>query len=252
VVVFSEECPNIRCDDALFCQWPKVSAIIGNPPYQTKAKMPKELGQEYVKSVRRQYPDVPGRADYCVYWFRKAHDSLAQGQRAGLVGTNTVRQNYSREGGLDYIVENGGTITEAVSTQVWNGEAVVHVSIVNWLKGDESGKKKLFHQKGDFRDSPWEMTELDIIPSSLSASLDVTQAERLTVNRESGACYQGQTHGHDGFLLSPEAAREMMTDSRAKSVLHPYLIGDDLLGLPNRLPSRYAIDLNSCDDLPLL
>ncbi len=54
--------------------------------------------------------------------------------RAGLVGTNTIRQNESREASLDYLVENGGIITEAVSTQVWSGDAAVHVSIVNWLK----------------------------------------------------------------------------------------------------------------------
>ena len=65
-----------------------------------------------------------------MYWFRRAHDELAPGKRAGLVGTNTIRQNYSREGGLDYIVANGGRITNAVSTQVWSGDAAVHVSIV--------------------------------------------------------------------------------------------------------------------------
>lgn len=27
---------NIRCDDALFCDWPEVDTIIGNPPYQAK------------------------------------------------------------------------------------------------------------------------------------------------------------------------------------------------------------------------
>ena len=63
------------------------------------------------------------------------------------MGTNTIRQNYSREGGLDYIVQNGGAITDAVSTQVWPGEAVVHVSIVNWVKGPAEGKK-LFTQLG--------------------------------------------------------------------------------------------------------
>ena len=31
-------------------------------------------------------------------------------------------------------MRNGGTITEAVSSQVWSGEAAVHVSIVNWEK----------------------------------------------------------------------------------------------------------------------
>jgi hypothetical protein len=124
----------------------------------------------------------------------------------GLVGTNTIRQNYSREGGVDYILANGGTITEAVSTQVWSGEAAVHVSIVNWLKGKMEGKKKLFLQKGDHIDSPWQMVDVDEINSSLSAGLDVASAIRLRTNIECGGCYQGQTHGRanasksDGFF----------------------------------------------------
>jgi type II restriction/modification system DNA methylase subunit YeeA len=92
---------NIIADDALFCAWPATDVIIGNPPYQSKNKIQQELGPAYVNRVRARYPDVPGRADYCVYWFRRAHDELAPGARAGLVGTNTIRQNYSREGGLD-------------------------------------------------------------------------------------------------------------------------------------------------------
>ena len=238
---------NITCDDALFCEWPKAHAIVGNPPYQSKNKMQQEYGAAYVNQVRARYPDVPGRADYCVYWFRRSHDELPPGGHAGLVGTNTIRQNYSREGGLDYIVGQGGTITEAVSTQVWSGDAVVHVSIANWVKGDQPGKKKLFTQLGDQRESPWDMVEVDLIGPALSASYDVTQAHRLRSNIESGACYQGQTHGHEGFLLSPAEASELMKDPRAKSVLHPYLTGDDLLSSGE--PSRYAIDLNHCADV---
>jgi len=240
---------NIRCDDALFCDWVEADAIIGNPPYQSKNKMQKEYGAAYVRRVRARYPDVPGRADYCVYWFRRAHDELQLNQRAGLVGTNTIRQNYSREGGLDYIVGNRGTITEAVSTQVWSGDAVVHVSIVNWLKGEQPGKKKLFTQLGDDKDSPWEIAELDVINSALSAKLDVTQAKKLLVNAYSGACYQGQTHGHKGFLLTPQQAKIMFKDEASKSVIHPYLIGDDLIGNFQSKPSRYIIDLNHCSDL---
>src|SRR5712691_12902088 len=47
--------------------------------------------------------------DMCTTNFRRAAG-------AGLVGTNTIRQNFSREGGFDYIVAHGGTITEAVAT----------------------------------------------------------------------------------------------------------------------------------------
>ncbi len=241
---------NIQCDDALFGEWPEADAIIGNPPYQSKNKMQQELGADYVQKVRARYPDVPGRADYCVYWFRRAQDQLPAGGRAGLVGTNTIRQNYSREGGLDYIVDNGGTITEAVSTQVWSGEAAVHVSIVNWIKGNQRGKKKLFFQKGDHRRSPWEVTELEEINSSLSARLDVTEAFRLRVNIDSGGCYQGQTHGHEGFLLEPAEAETLLRRApKCREVVFPFLTADEMLSNPNSAPGRWVIDFHPRDVL---
>ncbi len=242
--------PNIICDDALFAAWPEVDAIIGNPPYQSKNKMIDELGRAYVNRVRRKIPGVPGRADYCVYWLRRTHDHLKKGQRAGLVGTNTIRQNYSRIGGLDYIVQNGGTITEAVSSQVWSGDAVVHVSIVNWIKGEEKGPKKLFRQLGDNRDSPWEIKELPWIGPSLSFEVDVSTACAISANAHSTACYQGQTHGHDGFLLSIEDAEQLIAaDKRLKRYIHPFLITDDLIGTKTGLPSRYVIDFEDLSAL---
>src|SRR6266567_7651771 len=122
---------NIICADALFTEWPKADAIIGNPPYLGAKKLKPEYGPDYVKKLRKAYPQIPGMADYCVYWFRKTHDQLSAGGHAGLVGTQNIRNNYSRIGGLDYITDNAGTITDAVSAQVWSGEAAVHVSIVN-------------------------------------------------------------------------------------------------------------------------
>lgn len=244
---------NVRCDDALFCDWPAADLIIGNPPFQSKNKMQQEFGAAYVQRLRRRYGGdggVPGRADYCVYWFRRAHDALAPGARAGLVGTNTIRQNYSREGGLDHVIENGGTIIEAVSTMVWPGDAVVHVSIANWLKGAQDGSKRLSWQEGDARDSPWNDAMLDRIPASLSASFDVTSAKALRVNANSGACYQGQTHGHDGFMLSDSEARAMCAAERMNAeVLFPYLIGEELLSVQGGGPTRWVIDFHPREQL---
>ena len=238
----------IICDDALFCDWPRADAIIGNPPYQSKNKMQKEYGPAYVNRVRAEYSGVPGRADFCVYWFRRAHDELAQGGRAGLVGTNTIRQNYSREGGLDYIVQNDGTITDAVSTQVWSGDAAVHVSIVNWVKGEYSEDKVLMTQIGDNVASPWESHQLPFINSSLSTGVDVAGAIRLKTNIESGACYQGQTHGHEGFLLEPNEAKDLIRADKANSeVLFPFFITDELLGNKPPLPGRFVIDFGNRD-----
>ncbi|NEP81649.1 MAG: class I SAM-dependent DNA methyltransferase [Okeania sp. SIO3B3] len=234
---------NIVCQDALFSKWPQVNAIIGNPPFQSKNKMQAELGRSYINKLREKYSEVPGRADYCVYWLRKSHDELPENGRAGLVGTNTIRQNYSREGGLDYIVNNSGTITEAVSSQPWSGDAVVHVSIVNWVKGKVTGKKKLYNQIGDKESNPWEIIELDYINSALSTGFDVTQAKKLKVNANSQSCYQGQTHGHEGFLLTTAEATEMIISSSKNSeVIFPYLTGDNLLSSIPPQPQRYVID----------
>ncbi len=80
---------NFLSEDALLtAKWPKVSAIIGNPPFQSKNKIKQEMGVSYIHKIRKAYPTVPGRADYCVYWFKKAHDHLSAKGRAGLVGTN--------------------------------------------------------------------------------------------------------------------------------------------------------------------
>lgn len=236
---------NIVVADALFTDWPEVDAIIGNPPYQSKNKMQEEFGPAYLQKLRAAYPDVSGYADYCVYWFRKAHDALTDGGRAGLVGTNTIRQNQSREGGLDYIVQNGGTIVKAIGTMPWSGAAAVHVSLVNWMKGTPPlGPYTLAIQKGDDKEGPWEEYSLPSIPSSLLPTVDVTGAVTLRANINPKSCYQGQTHGHNGFLLSPvERAALLVQEPSAEDITFPFLTGEDLLGQVNSLPSRYAIDL---------
>lgn len=106
----------VQLGDALRLDWPKAGAIIGNPPFHGDRNLRRVLGDEYVEWLRNEFG--VGVKDLCVYWFRKAHDALAPGNRAGLVGTNSISQNRARSASLDYIVENGGVITSAVSTQV--------------------------------------------------------------------------------------------------------------------------------------
>ena len=69
--------------------------------------------------------------------------------RAGLVGTQNIRNNKSRVGGLDYVTKSG-TVIEAVDNQPWSGEANVHVSIVNWAKTKDDkllpGKRRLWQK----------------------------------------------------------------------------------------------------------
>src|SRR5206468_2017440 len=48
---------NIVCADALFAEWPKADAIIGNPPYLGAKRMKPEYGADYVNKVRKAYPE---------------------------------------------------------------------------------------------------------------------------------------------------------------------------------------------------
>lgn len=236
---------NIVCADALFTDWPACEAIIGNPPYQSKNKMQQEFGIEYLNQLRAAYPEVNGRADFCVYWFYKAHQHLAEGQYAGLVGTNTIRQNNSRESSLDYITHNGGVITEAVSSQDWSGEAAVYVSIVNWKKGEEPGTKLLFTEN---LDKTLSVHEVPYINSSLSLQIDTTAASVLKCNTNPKVVFQGQTHGHEGFLLEKTTAQQMLKKyPHYAEVLRPFLIGEELVGSVGSQPNRFVIDFSGKD-----
>lgn len=52
-------------------QWPDADVIIGNPPFLGAKRLKPEHGADYVNTVRKLYPDVPGMADFCVYWLEK-------------------------------------------------------------------------------------------------------------------------------------------------------------------------------------
>jgi SAM-dependent methyltransferase len=232
---------NIICADALFTDWPKADAIIGNPPYLGSRFLAKEHGYDYANKLYARFPGIPKMADFCTHWFRLAHDALPPGGRAGLVGTNTIRQNESREASLDYIVKNGGVITEAISTEVWSGDAQVHVSIVNWLKGEDATKKRLVTQVGDNVDDAWKIEEVDAIRPTLSTATDVTAAVVLIANQKPKRCFQGQNPVNAGFFLTPdETALMLKKEPELRDVIFPYLAGDDVVGGSG--PSRWVID----------
>ena len=232
---------NFIVGDALLMDWPAFDACVGNPPYLGRRRLVDERGSQYTSRLAEVYPDVGGVSDYVAYWFRRAHDGLAKGGRAGLVGTNTIRQTDTRKVSLDYIVDHGGTITDAWSSLVWSGDAVVHVSIVNWVKGDWDGERTLW------LDEDRRKVTLPFIAGDLSEHLDLRSAADLACNARPKVFFQGQTAGHTaGFVLTEAEARRLVhTDGRSRSVLHPYIIGDDLLHLGQ--PGRWVIDIDAAD-----
>jgi hypothetical protein len=234
---------SIRAVDALFTEWPKAQAIIGNPPYLGRRKMVEELGVGYTRRLAERYPNIKAVSDFVTYWFPLTHDALPKGGRAGLVATQNVRDSATRQGSLDYVVDNGGVIVEAVSSQPWSGDAVVYVSIINWVKEPkvEPAERILWLDNGQLR------LPTPHISPSLRPTTDVSTAADIPSNKSPKVCFQGQTTGFvDGFRLSPqEAAHLVKRDPKSVSVIHPMIGGDSLISKLG--VEEYVIDIPSVD-----
>ncbi|MCY3573988.1 MAG: N-6 DNA methylase [Chloroflexota bacterium] len=244
---------NIKAEDALFNEWVEFDACIGNPPYLGASLLRKERGIPYTSDLREQYAEVPGRADYCVYWFRKAHQNMKPGARAGLVGTNTIRQNYSRIGGLDYILDNDGHIFDAISSMPWSGDAKVHVSIANWAKSAAPiapYRLHFFTGRSEVGEYLFRTVQKEKINAALSEKVFISHAKKLAINTEPKHVFEGIKPGASGFVIDRELALNFVERNRLNAlVVKPYLIGEDLLGQAGGQPSRYVIDFFGLDIL---
>ncbi|MDP3249491.1 MAG: class I SAM-dependent DNA methyltransferase [Polaromonas sp.] len=79
-------------------EWPKADFIVGNPPFIGKRNMRAALGDGYVETLRRVWPDVPESADFVMYWWSRAAQTVRAGRarRFGLITTNSLRQTFNR------------------------------------------------------------------------------------------------------------------------------------------------------------
>lgn len=226
---------SIRIADALSAEWPETDAIVGNPPFLGAKHLRPQRGDAYVDWMIRQFG--VGVKDYCVYWFRIAHDHLKPEQRAGLVGTNSVSQTSGRSASLDYLLADGSQITDAVSSQKWPGEAKVHVSLVNWIK-----------QPAAPCDATLDGVHVDGISSQLrTLDISTTGVEVLAAN--GNRAFAGVVPQAKGFILGDTEARTLISSTPSLGeVINPFLNGEDIVTEPNGGPSRWVVDFQS---LPL-
>lgn len=262
---------NIRLTDALVqpdgsrTVWPEADVIIGNPPFLGAKLLKGAFGPDYVEKVRTAYPEVPGMADFCVYWFRRANDAIADATagdpvagRAGLVGTQNIRNNDSRVGGLESIAASG-TIVDAVDNQPWSGEANVSVSIVNWVKTTQPAllpKERRLWFKAEAaggatsgkrgRGPAGKRFDLDMrvvshINSALSDRVDVAPARVLVCNTKPQRVFQGITPGHEAFVIDAGEVSQLAADGVSGKVIFPFIGGDEILSGMTK-PVRFLID----------
>ncbi|MGH3473403.1 MAG: DNA methyltransferase [Aeromicrobium sp.] len=224
----------IQTADALRVSWPETDCIIGNPPFLGSQLIRKAQGDHYVDWIKMEFK--VGIKDYCVYWFRRTVDHLKPGQRAGLVGTNSISQNRARSASLEYVVSKGGVITDAVSSQKWPGEAKVHVSLVNWI-AEPNKPIEAFVIDG---------VEVGGVGTDLREALS-DRWDPVVLPANTGVCFQGPIPVGAGFIIDASEAQALLArkDVNYSNVVRPYLTSDDIANSSTHEPSRWVVDFGT-------
>ena len=238
-------------------------AFIGNPPFMGGKKITGALGTDYRNYlVERLANGQRGNADFCAYFFLRAHALLrADGGTFGLIATNTIAQGDTREVGLEQLcssrreeaqtssaisserdqslVTSAATETRlirAVPSAPWPGAAALEVAHVWLRRGTWAGECVLNGRavRG--------ITAFLAEPAAVSG-----KPHRLAAN--AGKSFIGSFVLGMGFVLTPEEAQALIAkDPRNRDVLFPYLNGEDLNSRPDQSPSRWVINFH---DWPL-
>ena len=177
-------------------------AVVGNPPFMGGQKLTGVFGTDYrdclveiIAAGRR------GSADLSAYFFLRAVDALCPNGIAGLIATKTIAQGDTREVGLDAILAHGTCVYRAVTTALWPGEANLSMSRVWLCKVNWKGARIL------------DGSNVQSISSALVEPGRITgKPHRLVAN--SGQSFQGSIVLGLGFLLKPDAARELIAKDK--------------------------------------
>ena len=224
-------------DDGSEPQWPKATAIVGNPPFLGDKRLQSELGEEYVARLRKCYSDrLPGTSNLVAYWFEKARAQIVAGdsKRAGLVATNALRQPANRAV-LVSIVRDTQIFT-AWSDEPWVNEgAAVRVSLICF--GREGLPERFSLDCREVQGIFADLTGAEIG----AQSVDLTTAKPLVENDDCsffGLCLAGE------FAIGGDIARSWlrMPNPHGKpnsDVVRPIVRGREIM---NRPEDRWCID----------
>ncbi|MFT5459592.1 MAG: hypothetical protein ACI9K2_006107 [Myxococcota bacterium] len=231
----------LEARDGLHGSWPHADVLLANPPFIGKNRLQRAIGLAAVQRLREAWPQVPGGADYCVYFLRRMVDALPAGGTAAIIVTRTAAETVSRRGGLDALVR-AHTITDCWPDLAWPGDADVRVAVVCWSGGRVAGPHRLHGAHGPVL--------VDRIGAHLSDTVDVSSARALQVH--AGVAHQGLTHGHAGLLLTERAALDRIrADPTEAPFLRPLLTADGLLShWPVRAPRRVVLLPPAVEDAP--
>jgi hypothetical protein len=210
---------------------PGFDAVVGNPPFQGGKRISGPYGTTYREYLVKAMADGrTGNADLVTYFFLRGGQLVRQGGSIALLATNTIAQGDTREVGLDWLTANGWSISRAVKSRPWPGDATLEVAQA-WLhQGPWNGPSTL------------ENKSVVTITTALEAS-SRAQGLPFRLAASSKRSFIGSLVNGIGFVLGPDEATGLLErDPRNAEVLFPYINGEDLNSRPDCSASRWVIN----------
>ncbi len=202
---------------------------LGNPPFLGGKKISSSFGDNYLNFIKANYEPSSGGLDFVVYFFRRIFAIIRDKGFQSLISTNTIAQGDSRIGGLEYILNNNGSINYAVKSMKWPGLAAVEVSLITINKSRMNLQIWLNNKP------------VDVINSYLENSENTLSAQILLSSSNLG--FMGSNVLGSGFILDFEVSDKLIiNNSKNSNVIYAFLNADDINNSPSQTPSRNIIN----------
>ncbi|MFZ2961392.1 MAG: DNA methyltransferase [Candidatus Ozemobacteraceae bacterium] len=201
--------------------------FVGNPPFRGGLMITKDFELCYTLYLKMITSNAGATTDLCAYFFRRIFNLLRGQGVLGLLATNSICEGNTRETALEEILKNGGSICRAIRSLPWPGTAALHIAVIHIVRGQWLGGKKL------------DGVDTASISSSLSSD---NQLVRPKILAGVTSAFLGTTVYGRGFFLSNNEAQHLIAqDPACKSVIKPFLNGDDVMQNPSPNPSRFVL-----------
>lgn len=221
--------------------WPVVDFIVGNPPFIGNKRMRDALGSGYADALRAVWPEVPESADFVMYWWHKAAETVRTGQafRFGLITTNSLTMIFNRR-----VIEAHQSATpplsliHAIPDHPWVDSAdgaAVRIAMSAGAAGKYEGRllKVISESENENGEVAVSLgTQIGLVHADLKIGANVTAARKLLANDK--LSNRGVIPHGAGFTVTSEEARLMGLGSipELTKYIKPYRNGKDLTAVP--------------------
>jgi hypothetical protein len=220
--------------------WPQAEFIVGNPPFIGNKRMRTALGDGYVDALRAAWPEVPESADFVMYWWHQAAETVRTGraERFGLITTNSLTMIFNRR-----VIEAQQraspplSLAFAIPDHPWvdNADgAAVRIAMSVGIAGKGEGKLcKVTAEIETAGGYEWDVQlagSQGVIHSDLMVGANLTDAHRLLANDK--LSNRGVIPHGAGFIVTDEEALRLGFGKvpGLDAHLRPYRNGRDLTG----------------------